>query len=69
MTSLQSILQEQKLKLEGSTPAPGTAHDNFIITSGSRFGYWRWVWWMFATVTIIIVVFWLIKRKSSKQSA
>jgi len=71
MGSLQSILQEQKLKMEVISGQPGSfAHEGTTFAQG-RWYEWRLFglnlfWWLF-TIVLIVLVAWLISRSWRRQ--
>lgn len=73
MDGLKTILQEQKIKIEASASGqPGTAGGRgteVILPPASvwdqlRFGGLHMLYWLLIVLSIAVLVFWLIKRKS-----
>lgn len=78
MGSLQSILQEQRLKLEaGSGVQPGSANRSSteVNTQGThwlaqhRFRGMHLFWWLLGITVIIVAVCWLSKRSARRRSS
>lgn len=77
MGSMQSILQEQKLKLEAISLAqsgsPAGAGPETIMPASRSWEEWRFAgihlfWWLLLIIAII-VLFWLVKRRSRQRGA
>ena len=72
--SLETILQEQKLKMESSSGQPGSSNRLGTALAPPRGNEWRLgglhlFWWLLAIISIMVAASWLIRRHSRQRGS